>query len=83
LTYNTLFRILQLEIEGRWQEVAATVTIERIDINKRDIARVKKIFSVKDNSEAVMKAVDLAAGKIELETIFEKFRGTEIRKNYA
>ena len=63
--------------------MAATVTIERIDINKRDIDKVKKIFSVKDNSEAVMKAVDMAAGKIELETIFEKFRGAEIRKNYA
>ena len=63
--------------------MAATVTIERIDINKRDIEKVKKIFSVKDNAEAVMKAVDMAAGKIELETIFEKFRGVEIWKNYA
>jgi len=63
--------------------MAATVTIERIDINKRDIEKVKKIFSVKDNAEAVMKAVDMAAGKIEMETIFEKFRGVEIRKNYA
>ena len=63
--------------------MAETVTIERIDINKRDIEKVKKIFSVKDNAEAVMKAVDMAAGKIELETIFEKFRGVEIRKNYA
>ncbi len=63
--------------------MAATVTIERIDINKRDIERVKKIFSVKDNSKAVMKAVDMASGKIEMETIFEKFRGVEIRKNYA
>ena len=63
--------------------MAATVTIGRININKRDIEKVKKIFSVKDNSEAVMKAVDMAAGKIELETIFEKFRGVEIRKNYA
>jgi len=63
--------------------MVATVTIERIDVNKRDIERVKKIFSVKDNSEAVMKAVDMAAGKIELEAIFDKFRGAEIRKNYA
>lgn len=44
---------------------------------------VKKAFHVKDNREAVQKAFDVATGKIELENIFEKYRGTKLKKVYA
>jgi len=38
---------------------------------------------VKDNAEAIKKALDMAIGKIELENIFEKHRGAKIKKLYA
>ncbi len=60
----------------------STITIDRIQINKRNIEKVKKIFGAKDNIEAIQKALDLTAGKIELEAIFEKHKGAKIKKVY-
>ncbi len=60
-----------------------TVRIESLEVKKSDIDRVKKIFAVKDNAEAVRKALDMASGKIELESIFRKFKGVKIKKVYA
>ena len=59
------------------------VTIDRVAVRKKDIEKVKRIFRVKDNAEALQKALDLTAGKIELESIFEKHRGVKIQKIYA
>ena len=61
----------------------STITINRVEVNKRNIEKVKRIFGAKDNIEAIQKALDLTAGKIELEAIFEKHRGTKIKKVYA
>jgi hypothetical protein len=33
--------------------------------------------------EAMQKALDVATGKIELESIFERYKGTRIKKVYA
>jgi hypothetical protein len=41
------------------------------------------LFKVKDNIQAIQKALDMATGKIELEAIFEKHKGTKIKKIYA
>ena len=62
---------------------AGVVRIEHLEVKKSDIERVKKIFDVKDNAEAVRKALDMASGKIELENIFGKFKGIKIKKVYA
>jgi hypothetical protein len=62
---------------------ASTITIDRIEVNKKNIEKVKKIFGAKDNVEAIQKALDLTAGKIELEAIFEKHKGARIKKAYA
>lgn len=59
------------------------VTIERLEVKKSDLTKVKKLFQVKDNAEAMKKALDLVSGKIEIESIFEKYRGTKINKAYA
>ncbi|MFQ5686824.1 MAG: hypothetical protein ACE5GV_09205 [Candidatus Scalindua sp.] len=59
------------------------VTIESIEVNKSDLAKVKKLFRIKDNAEAVKKALDVASGKIELENIIAKYKGTKIEKIYA
>lgn len=61
---------------------ANIVRIEHIDVKKSDIDKVRKGFGVKDNVEAIKKALDMAAGKIEIEGIFEKYKGTKIKKNY-
>ncbi len=61
----------------------STITVDRVEVKKKDIERVKKIFNTRDNAEAIQKALDVTAGKIELETIFEKHRGTKIQKVYA
>ena len=55
-------------------------TIDHIEVRKGDIDKVKKVFQVKDNADTIRKALDMAAGKIELETIFEKYRGIKIRR---
>ncbi|MCR4320194.1 MAG: hypothetical protein NUV74_07685 [Candidatus Brocadiaceae bacterium] len=59
------------------------VTIEHLEVKKSDIEKVKKIFRIKDNAEAIKKALDVATGKIELENIFEKYKGTKMKKVYA
>jgi hypothetical protein len=59
------------------------VTIERFEVKKSDLDKVKKAFHVKDNREAIQMAFDAATGKIELENIFDKYRGTKIKKAYA
>lgn len=63
--------------------MANVVTIEHIEVKKSDIDKAKKIFGVKDNAEAMKKALDVATGKIELENIFEKHKGTKVKKVYA
>lgn len=60
-----------------------TITIEHVEVEKKDIERVKRIFKVRDNVEAIKKALDVTAGKIELEAVFEKYKGTKIQKIYA
>lgn len=60
-----------------------TVTIQHFEVRKKDIAKIKRFFKVKDDAEALRKALDVATGKIELENIFEKHKGTNIRKVYA
>ena len=62
---------------------ASTITIDRIEVNKRNIEKVRKIFGAKNNVEAIQKALDLTAGKIELEALFEKHKGAKIKKVYA
>lgn len=60
-----------------------TITIDHVEVKRKDIEKVKKIFKVTDNVEAIQKALDLTAGKIELEAVFEKYKGTKIQKVYA
>jgi hypothetical protein len=60
-----------------------TITIDHVEVKKKDIEKVKKIFKIRDNVEAIQKALDVTAGKIELEAVFEKYRGTKIQKVYA
>jgi hypothetical protein len=57
-----------------------TITIDHVEVKKKDIDKVKKIFKIRDNVEAIQKALDVTAGKIELEAVFEKFKGTRIQK---
>ena len=59
------------------------VTIEHLEVRKSDIDKVKKAFKVSNNAEAMQKALDMATGKIELESIFERYKGTRIKKVYA
>ncbi len=40
------------------------ITIEHLEVKKRDIDKVKKTFKIKDNAEAVKKALDVATGKV-------------------
>ena len=62
---------------------ASTITIDHIEVNKRNVEKVRKIFGAKNNVEAIQKALDLTAGKIELEALFEKHKGAKIKKVYA
>jgi hypothetical protein len=59
------------------------VTIERLEVSRSDINKIKRVFKVKDNAEAMKRALEVATGKIELEAIFDKFKGTKIQKIYA
>ncbi len=61
---------------------ANVVRIEHIDVKKSDIEKVRRRFGVKDNVEALKRALDMAAGKIEIESIFEKYKGTKIKRVY-
>ncbi|MFZ5996302.1 MAG: hypothetical protein ACOYW7_02260 [Nitrospirota bacterium] len=62
---------------------AQTVVIKNIEVKKSDIEKIKKVFKVVDNAEAVRKALDMATGKIELEGIFVKHKGAGLKKVYA
>lgn len=62
---------------------ANVITIEHIEVKRSDIEKAKKIFGVKDNAEVMKKALDVATGKIELENIFKKYKGTKLKKVYA
>ncbi len=57
--------------------------MQQLEVSKKAIDKVKKAFKVKDNVEAIKKALDVASGKIELEGIFEKHSGTRIKKVYV
>jgi len=74
---------IEKQKEAYQMSKASTITIDHVEVNKRNIEKVKKIFRLKDNIEAIQKALDLTAGKIELEALFEKHRGTKIEKVYA
>ncbi|MCX5884877.1 MAG: hypothetical protein NT096_03030 [Proteobacteria bacterium] len=67
----------------KMSKATSMVKIEHLEVNKKDIEKVKRIFRVKDNAEAIKKALDVATGKIELENIFEKHQGVKIKKVYA
>lgn len=62
---------------------ANVVTIEHLEVKKSDIEKIKKAFNVRDNSEAIKRALAVASGKIELENIFQKHKGIKIKKVYA
>ena len=62
---------------------ANIVTIEHLEVKRSEIEKIKKAFNVKDNSEAVKRALDMASGKIELEGIFHRHKGIKIKKVYA
>ena len=68
--------------EGIKMSKANVVRISHIDVKRSDIEKVRKTFGVKDNVEALRKALDMAAGKIQIEGIFEKYKGTKIKKVY-
>jgi hypothetical protein len=73
-----------LAAKWRWKMPKGnTITIDNIEVKKKDIEVVKRIFRVTDNAEAIQKALDLTAGKIEVEAVFEKYKGTKIQKIYA
>ena len=59
------------------------ITIDHVKVRKSDIDKVKRIFNVKDNAEAIQRALDVTTGKIELEAVFEKYKGIKIQKVYA
>ena len=81
MLFNREWYINQREVRPMARE--HIITIDRVAVRKKDIEKVKKIFKVKDNAEALRKALDLTAGKIELEGLFEKHRGVKIQKVYA
>lgn len=58
------------------------VTIEHIEVKKSDIDKVKRGLKVKNNVEALKKALDIASGKIEIENLFEKYKGIKIKRVY-
>lgn len=60
-----------------------TITVDHVEVKKKDLEKVKKIFKINDNVEAIQRALDLIVGKIELEAVFEKCKGTKIQKIYA
>ena len=41
----------------------AMVTVEHVEVKRSDLNRIKHLFKLKDNNEAILKAMDLAAGK--------------------
>ncbi len=61
---------------------ATTVTVEHIEIKKSKIEKVKKAFKIKNNGEAIQKAIDILSDNIDLKAIFEKHKGVKIKKVY-
>ena len=59
------------------------ISIEHLEVRKSAIEKVKKFFKIDDDTEAVKMAVDVASGKIELESVFQKHKGIKIKKVYA
>ncbi|NJD55491.1 MAG: hypothetical protein FIA94_03690 [Nitrospirae bacterium] len=62
---------------------ANVVMIDHLEVSKSDIEKVKRVFRIHDNAEAIRKALDVAIGKLELEGIFEKHKGAKLKKIYA
>lgn len=70
-----------------WGEVimakVQTVLLDHIELPRHELQTVKRLFRIDDNAEAVKKALDIASGKIELESIFRKNKGVKIETVYA
>ena len=62
---------------------AQTVTVDHIEVPLHELRTVKRLFRIADNAEAVRKAVDIASGTIELETIFRKNKCVKIETVYS
>jgi hypothetical protein len=62
---------------------AQTVIVDHIEVPLRELQTVKRLFRITDNAEAVRKAVDIASGTIELESIIRKHKGVKIETVYA
>jgi hypothetical protein len=45
---------------------AGIITIDHLEVKKSDIDKVKKVFKVKDNAEAVKRAIDVVVGNIDV-----------------
>ena len=60
-----------------------TVTVDHIEVPWHELQTVKRLFHLSDNAEAVKKALDIASGTIELETIIRKNKGVKIETIYA
>ncbi len=58
------------------------ITIEHLEVKKRDIDIIKKAFKVKDNAEAVKVAIDSVSGNLEIKSFLEKHKGLRIKKVY-
>ncbi|HLG29677.1 MAG TPA: hypothetical protein VI387_05645 [Candidatus Brocadiales bacterium] len=61
---------------------ANVVTIEHIEVKKKDINIIKKAFKIKDNAEAIKAAIDSLSGNLEIKSFFEKNKGLKIKKVY-
>lgn len=61
---------------------ATTITVERIEIKKSKIEKVKRAFKIKNDGEAIQKAIDVLSDTIDLKAIFEKHKGVKIKKVY-
>jgi hypothetical protein len=62
---------------------AQIVVVDNVEIPRHELQTVKRLFRIVDNAEAVRKAVDIASGVIELETIIRKNKGVKIETVYA
>ncbi len=56
------------------------IHIQDLEVKKSALQRVKKLFQLTDDKEAIKRALDLASGKQELEAIFHKHKGTKIER---
>ena len=61
---------------------ANVVTIEHLEVKKKDINIIKKAFNVKDNAEAIKAAIESLSGNLEIKGFFEKNKGLKIKKVY-